>query len=159
MSDAQFIPALVEIASNDSLLLSCQRAAARAILTKYRLVYPKDSCAITQSKLFEAAGLEIDDTYLALGFDNMLKKRDWLVIPASDVLSGKTVLMAGDIGTTCFANPDPGVDHVYLVVDPINKAENLVADNQAPGECHIRFTAGSAPHSQSPTTYFLRAPA
>lgn len=149
MTDAQFIPKLVALAADVSTLDALEKKAAAAIYAFDKEIYPSDSCAITQSKLFQAAGIEIPDTFTALGFDNLLKARGWMVIPKSGMR-----LEPGDIGTTCFAVPDHGVDHVYLVLRPINPNENLIADNQSKSP-HVRFVDGTG--GKSPTQYFLRA--
>jgi hypothetical protein len=63
---------------------------------------------------------------------------------------------AGDIGSTCKAEPDHGSDHVYLVLRPLNDDEMVVADNQAIVP-HMRYASGKG--GKTPTTHFLRAPA
>lgn len=150
MSDAQFIPKLVQIAGNSTTLDMAQRQAATAIKEFDGENYPSDSCAITQSKLFQSAGIGIPNTYQALAFVNMLQeKRGWKPVPRGEKL------MPGDLGTTCFGGvPHHGIDHVYIVVRPMNPNENLIADNQS-DEPHFRYVDGQG--GKSPTTMFLRA--
>ena len=155
MSDAEFIPKLVDIAGSTPMLDEAERQAATAIHAFDGENYPSNSCSITQSKLFQAAGIDVPDTYLALAFVSLLEKRGWSQIEPSDVRSGKVRLQPGDVGTTCFGGiRHPGTDHVYLVVRPMSEDENLVADNQATAP-HFRFIDGTG--GKSPTRLFLRA--
>lgn len=148
MSDAQFIPALIALASNAANLLNVEHAAAKKILAFDGEVYPSDGCAITQSCLLQAAGIAVPDTYLALSFGIMLQKqREWKVIPVGSQV-------AGDIGSTCKASPDHGNDHVYLVLRAINVDEMVIADNQSSAP-HFRYASGQG--GKTPTTHFLRA--
>lgn len=147
MSDASNIPALIALASNSTNLQNAQHAAARKILAFDGEVYPSDGCAITQSCLLQAAGIAVTDTYLALAFGTMLQQRGWKVIPVGQQ-------QAGDIGSTCKAQPDHGNDHVYLVLKPINTDEMVIADNQASAP-HFRYASGKG--GKTPTTHFLRA--
>lgn len=156
ITDAQLIPKLVQIAAGVGSLDAAEAHAAAAILALDGEHFPSNSCAITQSKLFQAAGFDIPDTFLALDFVARLEKRDWQKIPAADVLNGIVRLQPGDVGTTCYGGVrHRGVDHVYLVVKPMSEDENLIADNQryAP---HFRSIDGH--EGKSPTTMFLRAP-
>lgn len=157
MSDAQFIPKLVEIAGKVGSLDDAQKIAAADInRMEGRKYYPTNSCAITQYALFKDAGIDLGEPiYLALAFVQTLQKRGWKSIDPADVRSGKEELQPGDIGTTVFGGVrHPGVDHVYLVVKPLSEDENLIADNQAT-EPHFRYIDGTG--GKSPTTLFLRA--
>ncbi len=156
MGDSQFIPKVVELASNAATLQEIRREAAAALLKYDGEHFPSNSCAIFQSKLWESAGLKIEDTYLALAFVELLEKRGWTKIAVVDVRSGKVKLQTGDVGTTCYgAVRHPNVDHVYAVIKPMSEDENLIADNQEP-EVHFRYIDGTG--GKSPTTLFLRAP-
>lgn len=133
-----------------------QHEAAQAIKKFDGETYPSNSCAITQSVLFQMAGIDIPDTFLAYGFVDLLQHRGWKSIAAADVRNGKVQLQPGDIGTTCYGGiRHPNVDHVYLVVKPMSEDENLIADNQQT-EVHFRFIDGTG--GKSPTQLFLRAP-
>lgn len=155
MADAEHISELVAIGLDDESLQVAQQRAAAAIKAFDGEIFPSDSCAITQSKLLQAAGIKIPDTFLALGLIDLLESRKWTVYRAADVRSGKVRLKAGDIGTTCYGGVrHPGTDHVYLVLRPLNENENLIADNQARA-AHVRFIDGTG--GKSPTICFLRA--
>lgn len=159
MSDADFIPKLVEIAGSVGSLDEAEATAATLInAMEHRKYYPSNSCAITQYALFEKAGIKLGEPiYLALSFVDTLEKRGWTKILPSDIRSGKVELQPGDIGTTCYGGiRHPGIDHVYLVVKPISEDENLIADNQS-RKPHFRFIDGTG--GKSPTQLFLRAPA
>lgn len=149
MTDRDHIAALLKLAGDASTLQTAEHAAAAKLLHMDGEHYPSDGCAITQSCLLQAAGIEIPDTYLAIAFGEMLEKRGWARIPVGEQ-------QAGDIGSTCKAKPDHGNDHVYLVLRPINADEMVVADNQAHVP-HMRYASGKG--GKTPTTHFLRAPA
>lgn len=147
MADAAQIPALIAFASNAVNLQNGERAAAKKLLAFDGENYPSDGCAITQSCLLQAAGIAVPDTYLAIAFGTMLQARGWKVIAVGQQ-------QAGDIGSTCKAQPDHGNDHVYLVLKPVNADEMVIADNQANAP-HFRYASGQG--GKTPTTHFLRA--
>lgn len=147
MSDKDQIADLIKIASDAEGLQAAQRAAAKKILHFDGDIYPADGCAITQSCLLQAAGIEVPDTYQALAFGNMLKARGWQVVKIGDQ-------QGGDIGSTCGPTPNHGSDHVFLVLRPVNADEMVIADNQAHSP-HFRFASGKG--GKTPTKFFLRA--
>jgi hypothetical protein len=147
MSDQQHIAALIKLASDDTQLQNAEHAAAKKLLNFDGEHYPSDGCAITQSCLLQAAGIDVPDTYQALAFGTMLEKRGWQRIAVGQQ-------QAGDIGSTCKAEPDHGNDHVYLVLRPVNADEMVIADNQAHAP-HFRNASGKG--GKTPTTHFLRA--
>ena len=149
MSDGDRIPALIKLASDSQQLQNAEHLAARKILAFDGEIFPADSCAITQSCLLQAAGIALPDTFQALAFGTLLEKRGWTRIPVGQQ-------KAGDIGSTCKAQPDHGNDHVYLVLRTINDDEMVIADNQAQVP-HMRYASGKG--GKTPTTHFLRAPA
>jgi hypothetical protein len=149
VSDHDQIAALVKLASAADTLQAVEQTAAKKILAYDHEIFPADSCAITQSCLMQAAGIDVPDTYLALGFGTMLKARGWTVIAIGQQ-------QAGDIGSTCGTVPDHGNDHVYLVLRPVNADEMVIADNQARAP-HFRYASGKG--GKTPTKFFLRAPA
>lgn len=149
MTDETYIPALLEIAGNPQRLDAAQADAAQALLHFDGEKYPADGCAITLSTLLMAAGVEIPFTFQALALDNLLQKRGWAKIAVG---AQKT----GDVGSTCFAKPHHGTDHIYLVVHALNTDEMIVADNQNKSP-HFRYASGKG--GKTPTTHFLRAPA
>jgi hypothetical protein len=145
MTDADRIPQLISIGSTQ--LIHAQHVAAQKLLDYDGEVYPSDGCAITQSVLLQEAGIAVDDTYLAIELGNVLKARNWTVIPVGQQ-------KPGDIGSTCGKTPHHGSDHVYLVLKVLNKDEMVVADNQA-HKPHFRFASGAG--GTTPTKFFLRA--
>lgn len=149
MGDAQFIPALVKLASDANQLQAAQHVAAARLLAYDGEHYPTDGCAITLSVLLQDAGITVQDTYLAIDLGNVLKKRGWQVIAVGNQKQG-------DVGSTCGTQPQHGVDHIYLVLEALNQDEMVVADNQATAP-HFRFASGKG--GKSPTKFFLRASA
>ena len=146
-SDSGRIAKLIQIASDPSGLASVQSRAAAALLEYDGEVYPHDGCAITLSILLRDAGIDVPPTYQAITLGSQLKQsRQWQVIPLGQQ-------QAGDIGSTCGPTPDPGADHIYLVLKRVNSDEMVVADNQAT-EPHFRFVSGQG---RTPTKFFLRA--
>ena len=146
MTDQNQIATLIKIASDANSLQAAEQAAARKILAFDGEVFPADSCAITQSCLMQAAGIDVPDTYQALAFGNMLKQRGWQVVAIGSQ-------QAGDIGSTCGTAPNHGSDHVYLVLRPVSADEMVIADNQASAP-HFRFASGKG--GKTPTKFFLR---
>ena len=147
MSDAQFIPGLIKLASNPAILDAEEQIAAKKILKFDGEIFPADSCAISQSCLLQAAGIDVPDTYLAIAMGEVLMKRGWKRIEVGQQ-------RAGDLGSTCKAVPDHGNDHVFLVLRALNPFEDVIVDNQARVP-HIRFTDGR--DGKTPATFFLRA--
>ncbi|HZZ87486.1 MAG TPA: hypothetical protein VFE13_04035 [Caulobacteraceae bacterium] len=76
----------------------------------------------------------------------VLEKRGWTRVPVGSQ-------QAGDVGSTCGPTPHHGYDHIYLVLQPLNVDEMVIADNQAPAP-HFRFASGKG---HTPTQFFLRA--
>jgi len=111
-------------------------------------VWPHDGCAIMLSVLLRHAGLDdLPYTCMALDLARLLQLRGWNVIALGDE-------PAGDVGTTCGDDYNPGVDHIYLVVKVGDDGQLTVADNQS-AHPHPRPVAGNG-DNYSPTTYFLR---
>jgi hypothetical protein len=148
MSDVQFIPALINIASDINQLVAAQRIAARRLLAYDGEIYPHDGCAITLSVLLQEAGIPVNDTYQAITLGKMLKSdRKWQPITLGQQ-------QEGDIGSTCGPKAHHGYDHVYLVLKVLNSDEMVIADNQA-SHPHFRWASGKG--GKTPTTFFLRA--
>jgi hypothetical protein len=148
MSDSQYIPGLLKLASDSARLVAAQHVAAKRLLDYDGEVYPHDGCAITLSVVLQDAGISVEDTYQAIALGDLLKSdRQWQVISVGDQL-------AGDIGSTCGPAPNHGHDHIYLVLKVLNSDEMVIADNQEP-EPHFRFASGKG---KTPTKFFLRAP-
>jgi hypothetical protein len=147
MSDADFIPDLIRIASDAAQLVAAQQDAAQRLLDFDGEVFPHDGCAITLSVLLQNAGIDVEDTFQALALGNLLKsKRGWQVIANGSQL-------AGDIGSTCGPVANHGFDHIYLVLKILNQDEMVIADNQE-SRPHFRFVSGQG---KTPTKFFLRA--
>lgn len=140
---------MIAIGSDKDRLQNAQHVAARKLLKFDGEIYPSDGCAITLSVLLQQAGIAIPDTFQAIALGNLLKKLGWQVIPVGQQ-------QAGDVGSTCGAHAQHGVDHVYLVLRSVNADEMVIADNQRP-EAHFRWASGKG--GKSPTRFFLRAPA
>jgi hypothetical protein len=147
MGDAKWIPALIALASDADQLLAAQHEAAKRLLDYDGEVYPKDGCAITLSVLLEESGISIKDTYTALALGNLLKNRKWQIIELGSQKKG-------DVGSTCGPVAHHGQDHIYLVLDVLNKDEMVVADNQQT-KPHFRYASGKG--GRTPTKFFLRA--
>jgi hypothetical protein len=148
MSDGQFIPALLNLASDTDQLVAAQHVAAKRLLDFDGEVFPSDGCAITLSVLLQDAGIAVNDTFLALTLGNLLKtKRNWKVVALGEQKEG-------DVGSTCGTQPNHGSDHIYIVLKVLNPDEMVVADNQQPAP-HFRFVSGKG---KTPTKFFLRAP-
>ena len=148
MSDHDYIPDLLRMAGNPDGLQAAEADAAVKLLNFDGEVYPADGCAITQSCLLQSIGIAVPDTFQAIGFGDMLKKRGWKVVAIGQQ-------QAGDIGSTCGPVAHHGSDHVYLVLRPLNADEMVVADNQASAP-HFRYASGKG--GKTPTKFFLRAP-
>jgi hypothetical protein len=147
MSDGQYIPTLLKIASDANQLQAAQEVAAQRLLNYDGEKYPTDGCAITLSVLLQESGIPVADTYKAITLGDTLKSRKWQVVPVGEQNDG-------DVGSTCGQVPNHGTDHIYLVLKVMNTDEMVVADNQAQAP-HFRFASGKG--GKSPTTFFLRA--
>jgi len=148
MGDGQFIPSLVKLASNGNQLLAAQHVAADRLLKFDGEKFPSDGCAITLSVLMQDAGVGVKDTFQALALGNVLKERNWQLVPIGQQKSG-------DVGSTCGPTAHHGFDHIYLVLEVLNSDEMVIADNQEP-KPHFRFASGKG--GKTPTKFFLRAP-
>jgi hypothetical protein len=149
MGDAQFIPGLVKFASDVHQLQGAQHVAADRLLKFDGEVFPSDGCAITLSVLLQDTGIPVKDTFKAIDLGNVLKKRNWVVVPVGEQKEG-------DVGSTCGDVAHHGFDHIYLVLKVLNADEMVIADNQQP-KPHFRFASGNG--GKTPTKFFLRAPA
>lgn len=139
---------LIAIGSDKNQLQNAQHAAARKLLKFDGEIYPSDGCAITLSTLLQEAGIEVPDTYQAIVLGRLLEKIGWTRVPIGQQ-------KVGDVGSTCGPTPHHGVDHIYLVLRPVNADEMVIADNQRT-EPHFRWASGKG--GKSPTKFFLRAP-
>src|SRR5665213_885916 len=104
MGDAQYIEALVNLASEAPQLQAAQYAAAKKLLDFDGKIYPADVCAITLSVLLQDVGIAVPDTFQAFALGNLLQQRKWQVIALGEQRSG-------DVGSTCGTAPRHGQDH------------------------------------------------
>ena len=148
MSDNDRIGTLLSIASDTNQLDAAQHIAAQRLYALDHEIYPADGCAIPLSVLMQEAGINVADVFMAFDLGNTLKQRGWTVINVGNQ-------KAGDVGSTCGDTPHHGVDHIYLVLRPVNADEMVIADNQDT-KPHFRFASGAG--GKSPTKFFLRAP-
>jgi hypothetical protein len=147
MGDIEAIPALINLASDVHQLQAAQHEAAARLLKYDGEIYPHDGCAITLCVLFQEVGIEINDIYQAIALGNVLKEKDWTVVPVGQQ-------QPGDVGSTCGPVAHHGYDHIYLVLKVLNDDEMVIADNQEP-KPHFRFASGQG--GKTPTKFFLRA--
>lgn len=119
---------------------------AQTIAKKAWPPFPHNGCAANLSALLQLAGIDAPMTLGAGKLAHIIKKRGWSQI---DVGAQE----AGDIGVTFDEGGNPGADHIYLVVQVIDKDEIIIADNQDTTP-HHRFVSGKG---KTPTEYFLRA--
>lgn len=150
ISDAKAMEKLVSRLSRSTETLAFAQHIATAIVNG-----PANHGAATLSVLAmsvgiyarganDARGLEMG--VVALAWD-LERRRGW-----SRVRVGQP-LRRGDIGVV-IANEES--NHMYLVVDPLDSADPLIADNQETA-LHHRRVRGDL-EGCLPTTYFLRAP-
>jgi hypothetical protein len=149
--DKDHVTKLVEIGSSPERLAEAQRIAAKALADAGAAPFPKNGCAATLSALLKLSGIDVPMTLgagrLAHILGGQINSRRWDHIPIGDQ-------QAGDVGVTFDDGGVAGADHIYLVVQRIDKDEMVIADNQAT-TTHRRFASGKG---KTPTEYFLRAP-
>jgi hypothetical protein len=148
--DQDHIAKLIENGDSRESLATAQRSAAKALADAGERPFPHNACAATLSALLQLSGIDVPMTLgagkLAHTLGGQLNSRRWEHIP----LGGQ---QAGDVGV-CFDNGGvAGADHIYLVVQRVDKDEMVIADNQA-ASTHRRFASG---RGKTPTEYFLRA--
>ena len=133
---------LIAAGASAQSLAKAQKAAKKAWPP-----FPHNGCAANLSALLQMAGDNVPMTLGAGKLAHILRDdRAW-----TQVQVGAQV--AGDVGVTYDEGGNPGADHIYLVIQPINKDEMIIADNQATVP-HHRFASGKG---KTPTEYFLRA--
>ncbi|MET3134364.1 hypothetical protein AAKU55_004660 [Oxalobacteraceae bacterium GrIS 1.11] len=145
--DRQFISRLLAIGRDSTTLDNAQLRAGKKLMRYDGEVFPQNACAITLSTLLQDAGIIVPDIFQALALGIYLhSKRGWTRVDIGDQ-------QAGDIGSTCGENAQPGNDHIYIVSERVDNDQMIVIDNQE-SEAHIRFVTGK---NKTPTTFFLRA--
>jgi len=152
MSDLDNVTSLVATLQEDIAVLTYAQNIATAIVNG-----PANHCAATLSALLVFGGI-----YPYGAFNGSGDLQPWVPTLAYDLENRRgwtryavgSLIAPGDVGVVILSS---GVHHIYLVTDPSDQAEPLIADNQDAG-LHPRVVAGAPAHSQSPTSYFLRAP-
>jgi hypothetical protein len=144
--DKDHIETLISLGSSAKGIAQAQAKAKKAWPP-----FPQNGCGANLSALLQLAGIDVPTTLgagkLAHILGGQLESRGWDHIPVGQQ-------DAGDVGVTFDEGGNPGADHIYLVVQRIDKDEMLISDNQATTP-HHRFATGKA---RTPTEYFLRAP-
>ena len=149
--DKDQVAKLIEIGGSPTGLAEAQKIAAKA-LAAVGEKFPHNGCAATLSALLRLSGIDVPMTVGAGKLANVLgghlNSRHWMHIPVGDQ-------QAGDVAVSFDNGGVPGADHIFLVVQRVDKDEMVIADNQAP-TTHRRFASGKG--GKTPTEYFLRAP-
>ena len=113
--------------------------------------FPHNGCAANLSALLQLAGIDVPMTLgagkLAHILGGQINSRKW-----EHIAVGKQ--RAGDVAVTFDEGGNPGADHIYLVIQCIDKDEMIISDNQSTAP-HHRYASGKG---KTPTEYFLRAP-
>jgi hypothetical protein len=153
MSQAQRVSDLVKTLQASPATLEYARNIATAIVSG-----PHNHCAATLSALLVFAGIypngggtgsgDLEPWVPSLAFD-LEKRRGWTRVPVGPEIA------KGDVGVVLASAT---THHIYLVVDPADPADPLIADNQGLG-MHRRPVVGDPVQSYSPTNFFLRPPA
>jgi hypothetical protein len=139
--DKDCIQKLVQLGTSSQSLVKAQTLAKKAWPP-----FPHNGCAANLSALLQMAGIAVPMTLGAGKLAHIIRSRGWTQI---DV--GKQA--AGDVGVTFDEGGNPGADHIYLVIQAIDKDEMIIADNQDTAP-HHRFASGKG---KTKTEYFLRA--
>jgi hypothetical protein len=141
--DIEYVSELVKNGSTDPGIQRA-RADARARYDKF----PKLGCAAYLSCLLRNSGIGVPFTLGAGKLAHVLEReRGWKLVSVGQQ-------RAGDVGVA-FDNDKtiPGSDHVYLVLEAINRDDMVISDNQATAP-HARAASGKG---KTPTEYYLRA--
>lgn len=145
--DASQIGKLVALGEKSETILKVQDAAAKAMKNAGYGYTLHNACAATLSVFLNEAGIDVPVT---LGAGKLAKRlrqdRKWTQITKGDQ-------QAGDVGVTLDNTSPSGADHIYLVIEALDKDKMYIADNQAPKK-HLRYVSGKG---KTPTDYFLRA--
>jgi hypothetical protein len=138
-NDKTCIEKLIDVGRNN--LNQAQKTAK--IAWEY---FPHNGCAANLSALLQLAGIDVPMILGSGKLAECIENRGWKRIKI-----GKQ--QPGDIGVT-FDNCKPsGADHIYLVLDIIDKDKMIIADNQD-NIPHSRYASGNG---KTKTEYFLRA--
>ena len=121
-------------------------AQAQAKAKKAWPPFPTNGCAANLSALLQLSGIDVPMTLGAGKLAYTIRARGW-----SEIAVGKQA--AGDVGVTFDEGGNAGADHIYLVVQAIDKDEMMISDNREPAP-HHRYASGKG---RTPTEYFLRA--
>jgi hypothetical protein len=142
-TDKERISELIRLGKDIDNLAKAQKIAKEAWED-----FPHNGCAANLSALLQLAGINVPMILGAGKLAHTIEGRGWSRIKVGEQL-------AGDVGVTYDQGYPPGSDHIYLVLDVINRdnGEMLIADNQDT-KPHSRYATG---HGKTPTEYFLRA--
>jgi hypothetical protein len=153
MTQLEKVTSLVSTLQTNISVLTYAQNIATAIVAG-----PANHCAATLSSLLVFFGIypygafngtgDLQPWVPTLAFD-LEKRQGWARIDVGSILN------VGDVGVVELTS---GVHHIYIVVDPADQANPLIADNKSP-RLHQRPVAGDPAQGASPTTFFLRAPA
>ncbi len=155
--DKDQVDELIALGTNPSSITRVQTLARELMRETGNRYTLQLACAATLSCFLTEAGIPIAKTVGAGELARRLRtKRDWERVE----VGGQR---AGDVGVTFDKDPSrPGADHVYLVVERIDRDLMLIADNQVEGKRHHRTAsgkkAGRMSSAKTATEYFLRAP-
>jgi hypothetical protein len=155
--DQDRIPPLIETGKSAEGLTKAQKIAAKALAAAGEPPFPHNGCAATLSALLQLSGIGVPMTLgagkLAHILGGQVSSRGWEHIKIGQQ-------SAGDVGVTFDEGGNAGADHIYLVLQPIDGDEMVIADNQRPTP-HRRAASGKdlGEGGKTPTEYFLRATA
>lgn len=151
MSQNAVVTGFLPVLQGNPTVLQYARNVATAIVAG-----PANHCAATLSTLLVFNGIypngggtgagDLEPLVVNLAYD-LECRRGWIHIDL-----GNTIL-PGDVGVVIAS---ANIHHIYLVLDPTDQANPIIADNQG-ASYHPRPVAGDGIH-YSPTSYFLRAP-
>lgn len=113
-------------------------------------------CAATLSSLLIFAG--IYPVHISAGITNLVTWVPSLVLDLQNIQGWTKInigsqINSGDVGVVLV---DANTHHIYLVIDPADQDNPLVADNQQ-SSFHSRPIQGDPSRNYSPTNFFLRA--
>jgi hypothetical protein len=159
MSQLESVQQLAQTLQANATVLEYAKNVATAIVAG-----PANHCAATLSSLLVFVEIypngggtgsgDLEPLVVNLAFD-LEKRRGWEHIDYDPANGPAQPLQAGDVAVVIAS---AAVHHIFLIIDPADQADPLIADNQGAG-MHNRPLAGDAAQNYSPTSYILRAPA
>ncbi|PNU04552.1 hypothetical protein [Novosphingobium guangzhouense] len=155
--DKDQVDELIALGTNPESITRVQNLARQLMKETGNGYTLRLACAATLSCFLTEAGIPIAKTVGAGELARRLRmKRNWKRVEVGDQ-------RAGDVGVTFDKDPNrPGADHVYLVVERVDRDLMFIADNQVEGKRHHRTASGKKTgrmsSAKTATEYFLRAP-